>query len=181
MQTLVIILCVIVVLFIVAIAIMAVKLKNTTQNANNIETEEETANTSIVEYPYHRKYLLSQNEYKFYKALKPITDKYNLHILSKVRMEDIIATNGELSFKEKQSARGRIKSRHFDFVLTNPENLYVMCVIELDDNSHISEKAKASDEFKNKVCETVNLPIIRCFDINGVEEQICEKLKLIKI
>ena len=56
-----------------------------------------------------------------------------------------------------------------------------MCVIELDDKSHNNDKAKTADEFKNKLCETVNLPIIRCYDINGVEEQICSKLNYTKI
>lgn len=181
MQTVIIILGVIVVIFIAIIAIMAGKIKNATQNTDNQVAEEEATNASTIDYPYHRKYLLSTNEYKFYKNLKPIADKYNLHILSKVRIEDIIEVNNELQYKEKQSARGRIKSRHFDFVLANPENLYVMCVIELDDSSHNSKKVKTSDEFKNKLCETVNLPIVRCYDINGVEEQICKMLNLSKI
>lgn len=180
MQTLIIVLGVIVVVFIVAIAIMAGIIKSANQNTDNVETEEETENTLKIEYPYYGKYLLSSNEYNFYKTLKPITDKYKLQIIPKVRMWDIIGVNKGLNKSEKTSAENRIKSKHFDFVLAD-SNLYIKCVIELDDSSHNSEKAKASDEFKNKVCETVNLPIIRCLDINGVEEQICDKLKLIKM
>ncbi len=180
MLTVVIILGIVVIIFIAIIATMAGKIKNSNQNISE-EVKEDTTNESTIDYPYHRKYLLSTNEYKFYKSLKPIADKYNLHILSKVRVEDIVEVNNDLPYKEKQSARGRTKSRHFDFVLANPENLYVMCVIELDDKSHNNDKAKTADEFKNKLCETVNLPIIRCYDINGVEEQICSKLNYTKI
>lgn len=65
--------------------------------------------------PYERKLLLTKNEWYFYKKLKKITDKYNLHILSKVRMEDVIKVKEGFTYSETQSARGRIKSRHIDF------------------------------------------------------------------
>ena len=180
MQTVVIILGVIVVIFIAIIAIMAGKIKNLPQNTDNEVVEEETTNIPEINYPYHQKYLLSSNEYKFYKNLQPIADKYNLQILPKVRIWDIIEVNTGLNNSERTSAQNKIKSKHFDFVLAD-NNLYIKCVIELDDSSHNSEKAKASDEFKNKVCETVNLPIIRCYDVNGVEERICEKLNISKV
>lgn len=176
MKIIIILLGVIVVIFIVIITIMAEKIKNATKNNDNEVVEEETTNITNISYPYHQKYLLSQNEYKFYKNLQTIADKYNLQILPKVRIWDIIEVNTGLNNSERTSAQNKIKSKHFDFVLTD-NNLYIKCVIELDDSSHSSEKAKDSDEFKNKLCETVNLPIIRCYDINGVEDQICEKLK----
>ena len=71
MQTVIIILGVIVVIFIVITVVMAEKIKNATQDSSS----EEISNTSKIEYPYHRKYLLSTNEYKFYKDLKLVTDK----------------------------------------------------------------------------------------------------------
>lgn len=180
MQTVIIILAVIVVIFIAIIVAMAGKIKNATQNTSSEEVEEETSTISKIDYPYHQKYLLTTNEYKFYKNLKPITDKYNLQILPKVRIWDIVEVNTGLSNSERTSAQNRIKSKHFDFVLTD-NDLYIKCVIELDDSSHNNAKSKETDEFKNTVCETVNLPIIRCYDVSNIEEQICEKLKFSKI
>lgn len=179
MKIIIILLGIIVVIFIVIITIMAEKIKNATKNTDNEVVDEETTNIPNISCPYHQKYLLSQNEYKFYKNLQTIADKYNLQILPKVRIWDIIEVNTGLNNSERTSAQNKIKSKHFDFVLTD-NNLYIKCVIELDDSSHNSEKAKASDEFKNKLCETVNLPIIRCYDINDVEDLICEKLKIHK-
>ena len=178
MQTVIIILSIIIIIFIAIIAKLAGIVKGKTQNTNDKEVEE-TSNISSIDYPYHQKYLLSTNEYKFYKNLKPITDKYSLQILPKVRIWDIIEVNTGLNNSDKTSAQNRIRSKHFDFVLTD-NDLYIKCVIELDDSSHNNAKAKVTDEFKNKICETVNLPIIRCTDINGVEDQICEKLKIHK-
>lgn len=179
MLAVVIVLGIVVVIFIAIIATMAGKIKNANQNISE-EIKEDDTNESAVNYPYHSKYLLTTNEYKFYKSLKPIADKYNLQILPKVRIWDIIEVNNGLSKSEKTSAQNRIKSKHFDFVLAD-NNLYIKCIIELDDNFHNNTKAKEKDEFKNELCETVNLPIIRCYDINGVEEQICSKLNYTKI
>lgn len=40
--------------------------------------------------PYHKKFLLTKNEWSFYKNLKKITDRYGLHILAKVRVADLV-------------------------------------------------------------------------------------------
>lgn len=168
-------------LAIVIILILVIKIIELSKKVKNIENNEKDTEKNGIKnnYPYHQKYLLSSNEYKFYKNLKPITDKYNLQILPKVRIWDIIDVNKGLNNSERTSAENRIKPRHFDFVLTD-NDLYIKCIIELDDNSHNNEKSKSTDEFKNKLCEMVNLPIIRCYNINGVENQICEKLNINK-
>lgn len=171
-----------VILAIVIILMLVIKIielsKKVEKNQDNTEVEE-IENKSNEAYPFHSKLLLTPHEYKFYKQLKPIIDKYDLQILPKVRMADLIEVNKGLNNSERKSAENRILQKHFDFVLTNPD-LYVSCVIELDDNSHNNENAKKRDETKNKICETVKLPLIRCTDINGVEDQICEKLKIHK-
>ena len=173
---------VITILSIVIILMLVIKIieltKKVEKSQNNAEIEE-IENTPKDVYPFHSKLLLTPHEYKFYKQLKPITDKYDLQILPKVRMADLIEVNKGLNNSERKSAENRILQKHFDFVLTNTD-LYVSCIIELDDNSHNNENAKKRDETKNKICETVKLPLIRCTDINGVEDQICEKLKIHK-
>ncbi len=142
------------------------------------ETTEETAEPIQIEKfcPYERKFLLTKNEWAFYKKLKTIADKHNLHILSKVRMEDLIQVKNGLSNSEKASARGRIKSRHIDFVIAKPENLQILLAIELDDGSHKFKKIQEVDNFKNNVFKAVGLPYIRTYGNDDIEKLILEKI-----
>lgn len=132
------------------------------------------------EYPYIKPYLLTKKEWAFYKALKPITDKYHLHILAKVRLADLVEVKKGLSSSQYFKAFAKIKAKHVDFVLARPANLAVLCAIEVDDGSHDDIERQKRDFFLDKVCETVKLPLIRCTEINGVEDKICEKLKIHK-
>lgn len=40
--------------------------------------------------PYKKKLLLTKNEWRFYKDLKPIADKEKLTIIAKVRLADLV-------------------------------------------------------------------------------------------
>lgn len=155
------------------------KKNDTPQEEKEIDTENGEAEVSE-EYPYIKPYLLTKKEWAFYKSLKPITDKYNLHILAKVRLGDLVDVKNGLSNSQRTKALNKIKSKHVDFVLANPANLAVKCAIELDDISHDKIDRQQRDFFLDKVCETVKLPLIRCTSIDGVEDQICEKLKIHK-
>lgn len=144
-----------------------------------IDQKEGTAE-STKEFPYIKNYLLTKNEWAFYKNIKPITDKYKLHIIAKVRIADIVSVKKGLSNKERSSAFNRIKSKHFDFMLCNPANLEVKAAIELDDSSHDEIDRQQRDYFVDKLCEIVKLPLIRVTDSNGFEEKMCSALKIEK-
>ena len=111
------------------------------------------------EYPYIKPYLLTKKEWAFYKALKPITDKYHLHILAKVRLADLVEVKKGLSNSQYFKAFAKIKAKHVDFVLARPANLAVLCAIEIDDGSHDDIERQKRDFFLDKVCETVKLPL----------------------
>lgn len=155
------------------------KKDTTPPEEKEIDLENGEAETTE-EYPYIKPYLLTKKEWAFYKALKPITDKYHLHILAKVRLADLVEVKKGLSNSQYFKAFAKIKAKHVDFVLARPANLAVLCAIEVDDGSHDDIDRQQRDFFLDKVCETVKLPLIRCTDINGVEDQICEKLKIHK-
>ncbi len=154
--------------------------KNTTPPEDKETDDENGTAEASAEYPYVKTYLLTKKEWAFYKSLKPITDKYHLHILAKVRLADLVEVNKTIGKNKYFSAFAKIKSKHIDFVIARPSNLAVLCAIELDDNSHNNIDRQQRDYFIDNVCETVKLPLIRCTDINGVEDQICEKLKIHK-
>lgn len=124
--------------------------------------------------PYCKKYLLTKNEWAFYKKIKPICEKYNLHIISKVRVADFVEVESK-NQKERYKYFNKIKNKHVDFILCNPENLAIIAIVELDDKSHNSKKAEESDKFKNKLFETTGYILIRARQYDDFEKLLLEK------
>lgn len=114
---------------------------------------------------YRRKYLFTKNEFYFYKQLQKISEEKNLIPLAKVRLADFVEVNNK---SEYMKYFAKIRCKHIDFLLLDKETLKIVVAIELDDNSHSNEK----DEFKNKLFEQINIPLIRCKGIGTVEEQL---------
>lgn len=140
--------------------------------------QEEGAAESTEEFPYIKTYLLTKNEWAFYKAIKPIVAKYKLHIIAKVRIADLVSVKPGLNRKAYFNAFRKISCKHFDFLLCNPANMAVKAAIELDDSSHDKIDRQQRDYFVNKLCETVKLPLIRVTDSNDFEEKMCAALKI---
>ena len=127
--------------------------------------------------PYKQKPILTQNEYNFYIYLKRFADYNNLHILSKIRLADIIEPLPNLTKSEWYSAFSKIQAKHVDFALATKSNLKILCLIELDDNSHNNRERINRDKFVDEIYDTVKIPIIhtKIFDKN-TETQICNIL-----
>lgn len=105
---------------------------------------------------YQTKYLLTKNEWLEYKKLKELAGQKGLQICPKVRLADIIEPrNG----KYYQTNFNKIKAKHVDFVITDP-NLYIKAVIELDDNSHNTAERKVRDEFVDQILTSVGYRVI---------------------
>jgi hypothetical protein len=128
-------------------------------------------------YPYKRKYILTMNEYNFYRALKPICDKYNLRILIKTRIADIVDVDkSKINSKDYFKYFSKIQAKHIDFLLCSGDSLYVVAGLELDDSSHDTEKRMERDEFVNNVFNFAGIPLIRCRGAENLEELIREYL-----
>lgn len=131
--------------------------KTTAKKINKIKKESEDINTNINNFPYKAKLLLTKSEYTFFKTLQKILDNDKYIICPKVRLEDFIdVTDKQEIFKY----RGYIKSRHVVFLICD-NNLHILFAIELDDKTHNSEKAKNTDEFKNKLFEKIGIKLYR--------------------
>jgi very-short-patch-repair endonuclease len=103
--------------------------------------------------------IFSPNEIAFYEQLKIVVgDRFV--VLPKVRMADVFDIKS-LSNSQRQSSLNRINSRHFDFLICEPETYSPRFVIELDDKSHTRAKRISSDQFKNEICRDLNLKLIR--------------------
>jgi len=91
---------------------------------------------------------VNASEQALYAVLRArLSPKY--HIFTKVRLEDIIGVRrGGLSPQVIWSLRGRVKSRHVDFLIANSKGVPLM-IIELDGSSHRSKAAQRPDDLKN--------------------------------
>jgi hypothetical protein len=109
--------------------------------------------------PYERvESLLTAGERPFYAALRVAVHGRHA-ILAKVRLEDLVHVRAH--GRDRMSARGRVKSRHVDFVICTPDALVPLAAIELDDSSHDRADRVERDEFVDRVFQTIGLPLLR--------------------
>lgn len=148
------------------------------QNTNNnipSEAPEEINIYNTEKIPYRRKYLLTKNELYFYKNLKIIANEYGYNVLSKIRVADLIEVSKEADEKEYLKYFNKISSKHIDFALCNPDNLYIEYLIELDDGSHNEQKRKDRDEFIEKALEKSGYSLLRVYTAEQVKNKIINK------
>ena len=123
---------------------------------------------------YNKKdYLLTQQELKFYKLIKMITDKNNLNIFSQVALYEIVTSKNIKDFN-------KIKSKTIDFVITDT-NCKIKFCIELDDPTHIKENRQQRDKFIEDLFNQLNIKLIRIpvqnyYNLKQLEEKIKESL-----
>lgn len=148
----------------------------------NAKIEESISEETQIEFPiektpYIRKNLMTKNEWSFYKQLKPIADELNLSVLCKTRIADLVDIEKGLNKSEWQTAFNRINKKHIDFILCKPENLYPILLIELDDNTHDTQKGKTRDEFVEKVLDKAGYKLLRTRGTANLKEQIETAIK----
>ena len=132
----------------------------------------------IEKLPYRRKFLLTKNEYWFYKSLKEIADKYGFAVLAKIRFADLVEVSAEADKKEYMKYFGKIKSKHIDFILCKKDNLYPELLIELNDSSHNTEDRIKRDEFVKKIAERVGYKMVFVSGTQNLEETIIKALEI---
>ncbi len=136
--------------------------------------------SSAASFPYVRRSgLFSEAEARFLRVLRQAAP--DMDVFGKVRLEDVIVAKRGLSKRERASARGRIKSRHVDFVLTDPESTRVLLVVESDDASHASERARKADAFKDGALAAAGIPLLRVrvrgsYDVEDLARRVRESI-----
>ena len=141
-----------------------------TATANKKSLTQTTDGNTRKPLPLKRKKLLSLAEQKFYHALESCI-KPEHRIACKCRLEDIMYVD---NVPNKQAFRNKIKSRHVDFVIFDPQNGYTLTAIELDDKSH--ENKKEQDEFKNDAFSDIQMKLIRIDVTNNYNIKTIENL-----
>ena len=137
--------------FLVLLAIIVVVVKEKLQALANKLNENQYRKREV---------LFTQAEQKFLTILdNVIGDKYR--VFGMVRVADVIEPVATAKSPGWQSAFNRIQSKHFDFVICDPDELRILAAIELDDSSHARRNRRDRDEFLNQACKSAGLPLIR--------------------
>ena len=127
--------------------------------------------------PYRSKYLLTKAEWAFYRRLKESADRYNLHIIAKVRLADLVQVDSYFTGMAFEKYFAKIKAKHVDFVLCNPANLAVKFVLELEDSTHYSAERARRDDFVDKVLKKCGYQVVHTYGDANLDELIRKVLK----
>ncbi len=79
-------------------------------------------------------------------------------------MEDVVKVDYTLKntdFAAYQSYRGKMRNRHFDFVICDRKTQEIQRVIELDGWTHRKEAEKEADAFKDAACAEAGIKLVR--------------------
>ena len=109
-------------------------------------------------FPYHTKYILTNSEYKFYLAFKPLMDRRAYIICPKVGLKDLFEVNSGI--KDRMKYFRQISQKHVDFLICNAD-LRPLFAIELDDKSHNRAEVKERDQFKDNLFKSAGFPLYR--------------------
>jgi hypothetical protein len=80
-------------------------------------------------------------------------------VLSKVRIEDFVEVKSGLKKSDWWSFRGRIKSRHVDFLICDISTTKPLLAIELDGTSHRNYGRVERDNFVNNLYNDIGLKV----------------------
>ena len=144
-------------------------------NRKNRESEnkEEEKNINYKDLYIKKEYIMTEQEYKFYRLLKNYTSKNNLNLFAQVSLYAIVNSKYYSDFN-------KIKSKSIDFVITDVNCKIKLC-IELDDYTHIKENRQKRDNFIDKLFEELEIKMLRIpvqnyYNMTDIERKITESL-----
>jgi ssDNA-binding Zn-finger/Zn-ribbon topoisomerase 1 len=132
-------------------------------------------------FPYRLKGpLFTVAERSFYGVLSlACADK--AIVFGKVRIADILEPEAKLNKSQWQTAFNKISRKHFDYVVCEPNDLSILAVIELDDQSHNSKKQKERDALVEGACLKASLVLHRFkasnnYSVANIQQQVFPEL-----
>lgn len=104
-------------------------------------------------------------------------------VFGKVRVADVLAIARGTDASKRRSAFNRISAKHLDFVLCAPDDLRVLCAIELNDASHKQAARRDRDDMLAEACRSAELPLVffaakRAYSIAEVREAVRQAMGL---
>ena len=139
---------------------------NTWHYANlpcNIETDFAITNTSNDNYLYElKKKLISKSEQGFYNAIKvSVPDGYC--VFPQINLASFIDRTDDARFHNELF-------RNVDFLITNAE-YEPKIIVEINDQTHLTNERRERDEKVQKICEEAGIPILKLWTSYGVNTE----------
>ena len=132
-------------------------------------------------YPYKkRKSLFTESEISFLQTLEQAAGE-DYRVYAKVRADDALGVRPLPDRKEWLGAWNRLRGKHFDFLLCDPESFAPVAAVELDDGSQDNPRRSVRDAFLVRACMAAGLPLLRIpgesrDSVSGVRQQLLEEL-----
>lgn len=118
--------------------------------------------TDPLTFPYQSKeFLMSPAERSFLGILDQILPNGDYRVFAQVRLADIVEVDKGLPRAAWQSAFNTISRKHVDFVICRSDDMAILGVIELDDESHEKGKQIKRDQVVKKILEAADIPLVR--------------------
>lgn len=129
-----------------------------------------------------REALFTKAEINFLRTLEKVVTSPNVAIFGKVRIADIITPQKRVNTKEWWQLFNKISSKHVDYVLCDKQDYSVICVIELNDSSHNTAKAKERDAFVRGAYQSAGIELVevkarRYYDVNKITTHFSEEVR----
>ena len=126
--------------------------------------------------------LFTKAEINFLRTLEKVVTNPNVAIFGKVRIADIITPQKTANKEKWWRLFNKISSKHVDYVLCDKKDYSVICVIELNDSSHNTAKAKERDAFVRKAYQSAGIELVeikahRYYDVDQIAMQFSEEVK----
>ncbi|MFR1972600.1 MAG: DUF2726 domain-containing protein [Clostridia bacterium] len=159
------------VVLILIVYIIKIKKDNKFKTSDNINMIQAPPTLSSL---YDKKiYLLTSDELKFYKLLKPIVNRNELNLFTQVALYEIVKAKDIKDFN-------KIKSKSIDFVITDL-NCKIKICIELGDASHLKDSRQKRDIFIETLFNDLGIKLLRIpvqsyYDLTTLEAKIKELL-----
>lgn len=119
------------------------------QDAKPIEVSPTVDNDDKLRYS--KRNLLTEHEKVCYDQLKPVTDKLQLEIFTKVRLLDLFEPNEDRA--DSKALFYKISQKHIDFVVWDPKHNVIVLLLEISDYSHNSPDRRYRDGFVRSIAE----------------------------
>lgn len=129
---------------------------------------------------YQRATLFSPAERSFLGVLdQAIGSEYR--VFGKVRVADVLEVGRGTDPAKRRSAFNRISAKHFDFIVCAPDDLRVLCAVELNDASHAQARRRERDDFVADACKQAQLPLLmlpakHAYSIDEVRQMVLSAL-----
>ena len=165
---------ILIILFILGILFLGSLLSSLTKTTQNTETLPQPQQLPPKKSKFFtKKKLLTKTEHNFLWCLTQARPK-GIAIACKVGLWGVV-------HNLQRNDWNKISQKHLDFVLYDLRKNDVLLVIELDDPSHLKERAQQRDRAKDSILNDAGIPILRIptsktYDINVLREKILARI-----